>query len=155
MMPDFLGWIADTVRSAWLTARNRPRVTCDNLTAYQPRWCPDWFLDDSGNEIASGIQIEVYVNFLLANEGPVDTSIKDIYIDIEHNRNKHDQLRCPLPVQKVEIAPRRTWGPKSIEFTGSIWDVDEPSHDWKAEFVVEPLAQRPIRRKIKLYFNSI
>jgi len=134
------------MRTVWLAARQRPSVTCDIRLTPQARWSPDWLQDDNGKELASGIQFEIAVNLLLANDGPVDTSMKDIYIELTYHRNKHIKLTSGLPVQEIAIAPRRSWGPKLISFSGSIWNIDKPPQDVKFQLVVEPLAQRPVRK---------
>ncbi len=134
-MFDLLGWLTDLIRCVWLAARQRPDVTCDIRLTPQAWWGPDWLQDDNGKELASGIQFEIEVNFLLANRGPVDTSIKDVYIELTYGRNRHAELTSGLPVQKIAIAPRRSWGPKSIKFYGSIWNIDKLPQDVKFQLV--------------------
>jgi len=50
------------------------------------------------------------------------------------------------------LEPRRIWGPEVIEFRGSLWDIEKPPEDLQAELIIEVVAQRSIKRKIKLYF---
>lgn len=154
-MFDLLARLTDIIRTVWLAARQRPSVTCDIRLTPQGWWGPDWLHDDKGKELASGIQFKIEVYFLLSNDGPVDTSIKDIYIELTYCQNKHIKLTSGLPVQTIVIAPRRSWGPKSISFYDSIWNIDNPPQDMKFQLVVEPLAQRPIRKSIYPIFDLI
>lgn len=55
-------------------------------------------------------------------------------------------------VHGVMLEPRRIWGPEVIEFRGSLWDIEKPPEDLQAELIIEVVAQRSIKRKIKLYF---
>jgi len=114
--------------------------------------------DHKGNEIAEGIRIEVTVGFLIANNGPVDTTIKDIYISIKYNKDKSGRLTSVAwqsakdIQQKAHIMPRGIWGPKYLEFCGCLWDVYERPKDIKAELIVEPVAQKPVKKNIELFF---
>jgi hypothetical protein len=160
----FLGRILDSFRFTYLAARNRPHVSCDNVSTFYPAlWGPDYFFDIDGKEIASGIEITVHVSFLLANHGPVKTGIKDIYIEVIHNKKKKGRLeyqpdtkdkRLHLnKVQDIQIGPREPWGPCTLRFSGSIWNIDEPTKDTKAKLVIEPMTQRPLKKNIGLHFK--
>jgi hypothetical protein len=151
---DLLRWLTDVAKAVWSATGQRPSVTCDIQYTLPARWSPDWFHDQNGKELATGIMFEADVNLLLSNHGSVDTSIKDIYINVRYSKNRNVKLTSSLPVQQVVISPRRNWGPKSIEFSGSIWGIDKPPDVLKAELVIEPLAQRPIRKQIELIFLS-
>lgn len=149
---DLLRWLTDVAKAVWSATGQRPRVTCDVQYVLPARWAPDWFYDQDGKELATGIMLEADVNFLLSNHGSVDTSIKDIYINVRYSKNKNVKLSSYLPVHKVVISPRRNWGPKSIKFYGSIWGIDKPPDVLRAELVIELLAQRPIIKQIELIF---
>jgi hypothetical protein len=158
-MIDLVRSIISALHAGWVYFRNRPNVTCDIRSVNKARWEPDWIYDEEGNEIASGIRIEVVVSFLLANEGPVDTTIKDIHINIKRGRNVECRLQDSLArhlddtAQKtIEIGPRKAWGPTALRFSGSWWDVHEPTQDLSAELIVEAVAQQSVSKKIKLYF---
>jgi len=146
-----LGQFANTIRLVWQAIKNRPQVTCDIHGVYGSRWCLDYLPEElGGNE---GILIEVPVEFLLANNGPADTTIKDVYINVRYARIKPVRF-APLPqhkIQGVEIGPRKIWGPHMVTFSGSLWNITEPPKDSRAELVVEPVAQQPVRRQIKLF----
>jgi hypothetical protein len=154
-MFDLLGWLTDLIRRVWLAAMQRPDVRCDIRFTPQARWTPDWWHDDKGKDLASGIQFEISINFLLANHGPVNTSLQNLYIELTYHRNRHAKLASGLLVQEIEIAPRRSWGPKSVSFSGSIWNIDKPPQDMKFQLIVEPLGQRPVRKSIYPLFDLI
>ncbi|MBM3173110.1 MAG: hypothetical protein FJ022_03610 [Chloroflexi bacterium] len=151
---DFLRWLTDVAKAVWSATGQRPSVTCDIQYTLPARWGPDWFHDQDGKELATGIMLEADINLLLSNHGSVDTSIKDIYITVRYSKNSSVKLTSGLPVQKVVISPRRNWGPKQITFYGSIWGIDKPPDFLRAELVINPLAQRPIRKQIELIFLS-
>ena len=142
----------------WLTLNKRPKVTCDIRSVYSARWHPESMHDYKGTIIGEGIRIYVIVGFLIANNGPVDTTIKDIYVDIKYNKEKSGRLisvawqSAKDVQQKAHIMPRGTWGPKQWEFEGSLWDGHVLPKNMKAELVVEPVAQRPVRREFTLFF---
>ncbi len=147
------GFVLGALRAIWLAVRNRPQVICDIRGVFQPRWHPDWLYDDSGKVVAEGTQISVGIEFLLANNGPVDTMIKDIYIRVKW---KNEQYRLePLlrkSAIKPEIGPRKVWGPETVEFVGTVWGMEKPPKNLKGELLVEPVAQHSLRRTIKLSF---
>ena len=158
---DFFKLIIDVIKAGYQAATKIPRVTCDVRGVYKARWSPDYFPNESGDTIAEGIEIDTKVEILLDNKGSVDTTLKDAYVVVrshkkvlgrlEHhllNRTKeYDQRR----IHGIVIEPRRIWGPETIQFRGSLWDIKKPPEDLEAELVIEVVAQRPIRRKINLY----
>jgi len=132
--------------------QHKPQVTCDICGVYKAHWGPDYFPDELG--VVEGIEIRVPVNFLLANNGSVGTTIKNAYIKVRYARNKSTILSnagIRVKLQVIEIGPRKTLGPYMVKFSGSLWDVYEPPKDLRAELIVEPVAQRPIRRPINLF----
>ena len=145
-MWDSLWRIGDILRAVYLAARDRPQVTVDELGICQARWCPGCLSDEKGDVIAEGIDIEADIEFLLANNGPVDTSIKSIYLDIKYGKNQHCRLEhSPFypqeryfsrKVQEIEIKPRKIWGPSRLKFSGSIWNVEGPPQGLKCQLVV-------------------
>lgn len=168
-MTDLFGLIADIFKAAYLAARNRPQVTCDLHGVFKARWYADYIHDDEGRIIAEGIRIELAIKILLANNGPVDTTLKDAYVVIKHDRKELCRLSHSLDryhikvsgkdryfdtskIYGTKIKSRDTWGPHRLEFGGNIWKVKELPQDLKAELIIEPVAQRPVRKKILLHF---
>lgn len=157
-MADLFGLIADIFKAGYLAARNRPQVTCDVYYVSKARWYPDFIPDEHGSVIAEGITIELVVAFLLSNNGPVDTTLKDAYVVIKHNKKELGRLTHIRShfymgkIHEIEIGPRKAWGNLWLKLCGFFEDITEPSKDLKAELVIEPVAQRPVRKKIHLYF---
>ena len=157
-MLDFFRLIVDIFRAAYLAARNRPDVTCDEYYVSKAVWYPDSISDEHGNVIAEGITIELVVAFLLANNGPVDTTLKDAYVVIKHDKKKlglltHIRSHYYMgKIHEIQIGPRKAWGNLWLKLAGFLEDVTEPPKDLKAELVVEPVAQRPVRKKVDLRF---
>ena len=150
----------DVVKAGYQAARKIPQVTCDVRGVYKARWSPDFFPDESGNTIAEGIEIYTKATILLANSGSVDTTVKDAYVVCRSGKKILGQLQCRLmtkesdygpPLSGVVIEPRRIWGPETISIKGSLWDINKPPKDLEAELVIEVVAQRSIKKKIKLY----
>ena len=148
-----LASLADKFLSFSQLLRHKPRVTCDIHGVFAGKWSPDFFPEEYGG--SEGIQINVPVSLLLANNGSVDTTIKDAYINVRYARNKPIRLTpietVHVKIQGAEIGPRKIWGPHMVTFIGSLWDIYEPPQDLRAELIVEPVAQKPIRRPIKLF----
>jgi hypothetical protein len=148
-------WLGDSLLRFYLILRNKPKIVCDHIHIQPARYTPDsvpesvYYTIDEAER--NGIAIECRVSFLLSNEGPVDTSIKAIYIDVKHSQGKHHHLNARLQEQ-IEIGPRKTWPAEWVEFNGTLWGVDDIPGDIEAELVVEPVAQKPVRRKINLWF---
>ena len=147
----------------WLNVNKRPKVTCDIREVDTARWTPDLWYDEGSDDVVEGIRIKVRVGFLIANNGPVDTTIKDIYIGVKYNKGKSGRLTSDdwqseqaeknILQQQTHIMPRGTWGPKELDFSGSLFDENELPMNIEAELVVEPVAHRPVRRKINLDFD--
>jgi hypothetical protein len=148
-------WLGDSLLRFYLILRNKPKIVCDHISAGPAEWSPDSVPEQVYNTISeeerSGIRIEVRVSFLLSNEGPVDTSIKAIYIDVKHSQGKHHHLSARLQHQ-IEIGSRKTWHAEWVEFSGTLWGGDELPKDIEATLVVEPVAHKPVRKKIHLWF---
>lgn len=159
---DIVKLIIDAIKAGYHAATNRPHVICDVLGVYKARWSPDFFPGENGNTVAEGIEINTKARIRLTNEGRVDTTLKDIHIIVRSGKAVLGQLPA-YPSRSVDkfhdksicgavIKPRRMWGPEVIEFRGSFWNIYELPPDLEAELVVEVVAQRPIKKKIKLYF---
>lgn len=163
-MWDLIRFVLDSLRNVYWVAINKPRISCSKVSSYYPAyWGPDCIWNDDGKEIASGIEIIVFVSFLLANEGPVETSIKDIYVEVVDGKRKgrleyRPDMKGKSPVinkiQDIQIGPRKTWGPYTLRFHGSIWGMDKTSKHTKARLIVEPVAQRRVEKKINLPFKE-
>jgi len=160
-MLDIFKLIMDVVKAGYQAARKIPQVTCDVRGVYKARWSPDFFPDENGDTIAKGIEISTQATILLANSGSVDTTVKDAYIVCRSGKKILGHLQCRFmtkesdygpPLSGVVIEPRRIWGPETISIRGSLWDINEPPTDLEAELVIEVVAQRSIKKKIKLYF---
>lgn len=158
---DIFKLIMDVVKAGYQAARKIPQVTCDVRSVYKARWSPDFFPDESGNTIAEGIEIYTKATILLANSGSVDTTVKDAYVVCRSAKKTLGQLQCRLmtkesdygpPLSGVVIAPRRIWGPETINIRGTLWNIGELPEDLETELVIEVVAQRPIKKKIKLHF---
>jgi len=149
-------WLVDSLLRLYLVLRNRPKIVCDHISTGPARWRPDYVPESVyytiSKEERSGVMIEVRVSFLLSNEGPVDTSIKAIYIDVKHSQGKHHHFNARLQEQ-IEIGPRKTWPVNFVEFSGTLWGVDDIPGDMEAELVVEPVAQKPVHKKLRLWFE--
>ena len=168
-MVDLFVLIANIFKAGYLVAINRPQVTCNLHGVFKTRWYPDYIPDEDGKTIAEGIRIELTIKFLLANNGPVDTTLKDTYVVIKHNRKELCRLKHSVDhyhmkmkdkdyyydvskIYRTQIKSRQTWGPEELKFEGNIWGMEEIPQDLKAELIIEPVAQRPVRKKITLYF---
>ncbi len=158
---DYLQLIVPSIRGVLKRLMNRPSVTCDVRGVYEAQWSPDFIPNEKGGTDAEGIEIRTKAIILLANSGPVDTTVKDAYIVCRSSKKILGQLQCRFmttssdygpPLSGVVIEPRRTWGPETISIRGTLWDIDEPPKDLGAELVMEVVAQRSIKKKIKLYF---
>lgn len=134
----------------------RPRINCDIRGVYNARWAPDYWSDENGSVKAEGIRIQAWMNILLDNSGELDTTLKDIYI-LCHSRGKEiGRQDCYYkhyqPLAGILIAPRRIWGPETIEIMGSLWNIIELPSALETKLVVEVVDQRPINKKIKIPF---
>jgi len=158
-MLDYIKSLVGILWNLWLTVNKRPKVTFDVLGVYRAQWLPDCEHDAEGNVIAEGIRVEAKVQLLLSNSGPVDTTLKGISIRFKYNDAKIGLLLWQHWKDKdiapgARIMPRGVWGPKYLDFSNVLWDVTELPKILEAELVVEPVAQRPVRRKIKLRFGE-
>lgn len=154
--------VISAVAGIYNIATKRPRVTCDVRGVYGAKWGPDYLPDESGKTVAEGIEIYTGVEILLANNGPVDTTLQDAYVVVKSHKKVLGHLRHYLLrgkhkhdesyIHGIVIEPRRIWGPEHLHFRGSMWGIEEPQKDWEAELVIEVVAQRPVKRKISLYF---
>ena len=117
--------------------------------------------NEKGETVDEGIEIYTKASILLANSGSVDTTVKDAYIVCRTGKKILGQLQCRFmtkgsdygpPLSGVVIEPRRIWGPETISIRGTLWDTNELPKDLEAELVIEVVAQRSIKKKIKLYF---
>ena len=157
-MTNLFGLIADIFKAAYLAARNRPQVTCDVHHIFEARWGPDYFHNDDGEIIAEGIRLELTIAFLLANNGPVDTMLKDAYIVIRRDKKELGRLThfrskyWKGKIHEIQIGPRKVWGPEYLHFGGFLEGVTKVTKDLKAKLIIEPVAQHPLSKKIHLYF---
>lgn len=142
--------VLPSFRCVWAALRNRLQVTGDTRRL-KAKWWPDYLSLDAEHSI-SGIKIRIAGSFTLANNGPVDTGIKDVYMKITHGRKNPYRLECfpSHEIEGIKIGPRDVWRSRSVEFDGFIPEIDEPPKSLKCEFVVEAAAQRPFRKNIKL-----
>jgi hypothetical protein len=154
----FFKLVADICRAAYLAVRNRPGVTCDKISAYKAIWYPDSIPDEQGNVVAEGIAIELVVSFMLTNNGPVDTTLKDTYVVVKHGKKKLGRLTHISSqyymghIHEIQIEPRKAWGYLWLKLYGFLEGITEPPEDLKAELVIEVVAQQPVKKKINLYF---
>jgi len=157
-MIDLFILIANILRAAYLAAINRPQVTCDLHGVFKARWYPDYIPDEDGKTIAEGIRIELTIKFLLANNGPVDTMLKDAYIVIRRDKKELGRLThfrskyWKGKIHEIQIRPRKVWGPEYLHFGGFLESVTKVTKDLKAKLIIEPVAQHPLSKKIHLYF---
>jgi hypothetical protein len=138
-------------RHIWAALANRPQVTGDtkHLTA---QWWPESHSLD-GERLTSGIKICITCKFTLANDGPVATGIKDVYMEITHGRKNIYRLECYTPEsieEGIRIEPTDVWRSEGVGFSGFIPEIDEPPKSLKCKFVVEAAGQRPFRKNLKL-----
>jgi len=137
------------LRHTWAALTNRPQVTGD-IRRLKAKWWPAHLSLDAERSI-SGIKIRIAGSFTLANNGPVDTSIKDVYMEITHGRKNLYRLECfSSRIEGIRIGPRDVWRSGSVEFVGFIPEIDEPPKSLKCKFVVEAAGQRPFRKNLKL-----
>ena len=142
--------LLERIERIWVRIRNEPHVTGD-AKRLKAKWWPDSLsLDDEHS--TSGIKIRIATSFTLANDGPVDTSIKDIYMEIIHGRKNLCRLEChPADrIKGITIDRRRVWESDHVEFDGFIPEIDEPPKSLKCKFVVEAAGQGPFRKNLKL-----
>jgi len=134
----------------WATLTGRPQVTGD-IKRLKANWWPDYLSLDAKRSI-SGIAIRIAGNFTLVNNGPVDTAIKDVYIELTHGRKNLGRLEChPADrIEKISIGPRDVWKSGYVEFEKFIPRMDRPHKDLKCKFVVEAAGQRPFHKNLKL-----
>jgi len=157
-MIDYVRLVLSAFRQAWLVLRNRPNVTCDIRHVSGWKWYPDSVHDDQGKVIAEGIHIQGSIEFILANEGPVNTTIKGIHVEVKQRRDipcrlNYESLCVDERIEnRIMIGARGTWGPISLQFGGFWLGVYELAEHPNAELVVEPVAQQPIRTKAYLHF---
>ena len=141
----------------YLTVKKRPKITCDIRYSCQAQWYPDFWAPEG--ELLEGISIKVIVPFLIANNGPVDTTIKNIYVSLKYDEDKSVSLFAQDSdiykdkEQPTQIMPRSIWGVTKLEFSLFLANVHELPANIEAELVIEPVAHRPVRRKINLHFN--
>jgi len=164
MILDIAKVAVDVFKAGYNTATNRPQITCDVHGVYAARWCLDHMPDGKGGSDAEGMLIETGATILLANSGRVDTTVKDVYVICRSGKKVLGKLRCEWQVTRMEydlqplsgviVEPRRVWGPNRIKIQGTLWNIRELPKDLKAELVVDVVAQRPIKRSIKLYLRS-
>lgn len=138
------------LRHTWAALTNRPQVTGDTKRL-KAMWWPDYLSLDAKWAI-SGITISIAGNFTLVNNGPVDTSIKDVYVEITHGRKNLRRLECSPRdrIEKIRIGPRDVWKSGPVEFEGFISGIDKSPKSLKCKFVVEAAGQRPFRKNLKL-----
>ncbi len=157
---DVIKLLFDFLGRFYRIVTNRPKIICDKVytspARYQPDSVPEWLRNGSDNEETSGVEILCSVSFLLSNEGAVDTSIKDIYIDVKYidpkrSQERHGRLACVLQ-KGVVIGPRRTWSGGG-EVCGTLRGVDELPKNMETTLVIEPVSQKPVRKKIRLWFE--
>jgi len=151
--------LVDVVKAGYQVATKMPRITCNIRSVYNARWSPDFFSDEHGNVEGEGIRIEACISILLDNSGGADTTLKDIYVVCKSHRKQLGRLSCYAIAKDknrqlagIIVEPRRIWGPETLEIVGSLWDIDRPPKDLEATLVVEVVAQRPVKKKIKFYF---
>ena len=155
---DFFKWIADILQKVYLAARNRPQVTCDlHVRLFELVRCyPVYGSDEDGKNVVDGITIVLHIKFLLANNGPVDTTLKDIYVLIKHNKKElcrlHPSLGLGEEIRGNKIEARGIWGPRRVKFEGTIWGIEELPQGLKTKLIIQPVAQRPVRKKLPRYF---
>jgi hypothetical protein len=137
------------LRHIWAALTGRPQVTGD-IKRLKAKWWPDYFSLDAEHS-SSGIKIRIAGRFTLANNGRVDTVIKDVYMEIIHGRKNLYRLECFSPsIERIRMGPRDVWRSGSVEFDGFIPGIDEPPKSLKCKFVVEAAGQRPFRKNLKL-----
>ena len=154
----------DSIKSAigllwnlWAIVNNRPRVTFDVLSVYRAEWYPDWMHDEKGNVIGEGIGINCKFEVIVSNHGPVDTTLKDIHVHLKYDDAKTGRLLWQHRKDKdiapgARVMPRSVWGPHHLYFNVTLWNVTELPQITEAELVIEPVAHKPVRRKVKLWF---
>jgi hypothetical protein len=161
---DPLKLIVDVIKAGYQAATKMPRITCDIRGMYASRYGPDYLPSLSGNDIeAEGIEIETHIEILLSNSGGVDTTLKDIYVLCNSRGKKLGRLSCYFREAQdkfydrdfagIVIEPRRIWGPKTLKIQGSLWNIDKPPKNMKATLVVEVVSQRPIKKRVKFFFD--
>ena len=138
------------LRYIWAVLANKPQVTGDTKRL-KAMWWPDYLSLDAKWAI-SGITISITGNFTLVNNGPVDTGIKDVYVEITHGRKNLYRLECypPHRIEKIRIGSRDVWKSGYVEFEKFVPRTDRPHKDFKCKFVVEAAGQRPFRKNIKI-----
>ena len=157
---DALKLIFDLFYRFYRIVTNRPKIICDEVYTSPARWKPDYIPEclrnGSANEETSGVEILCNVSFSLSNEGAVDTSIKDIYIDVKYvdpkrSQERHSRLDCAFQ-KGVVVGPRRTWSGGAV-VCGTLWGVDELPKNMETTLVIEPVSQKPVCKKIRLWFE--
>lgn len=151
-----LGALVDIVKLAWSVIANRPRLRLEVVDCSPFRWTPR----------GKGLSIWVEVEILLTNSGPVETTVKDAFIEVyqsieTYRRGKIqcrlDELRFDtmevraglLELRGSSIGPRKMWGPKRVVFKG-FWEVDTLPETWYARLIVEPIGQGRLEERFKL-----
>jgi len=160
---DPVSQIVDIAKIAYQAASKMPQVQCDVRHLYNLRRSPDYMPEEiTDGATVEGIRIEAYIEILLSNAGAADTSLKDIYVECKRGRNKLGRLDCHYVKSAYVtddgkfagqiIEPRRTWGPQVLQIVGTLWNINELPTDMKTTLVIEVVAQRSIKKKIKLHF---
>lgn len=141
--------LLERIRHMWVRVWNKPDVTGDTKRLKAKWWPASLSLDDEHS--TSGIKIRIACSFTLVNHGPVDTNIKDVYMEITHGRKNLCRLECYSPsIEKIWIDRRGVWPSDRVEFDGFIPEIDEPPKSLKCKFVVEATGQGPFRKNLKL-----
>ena len=117
--------IYNLFKNIWSYIQNKPRVSCEvTYWEYGMRWYPDYCLLYNEKERIEGITIELRLSLLFANDGPVNTSIKSVFIRVLQNNKSLGELYPEIkpkgnkPVQTLEIAARAVQKVDSVVFRG-------------------------------------
>lgn len=151
-----LGWLVDMAKLAWSVIANRPRLRLEIVDCSPFRWTP----------MGEGLCIFVEVEILLTNSGPVDTTVKDAFIEvyqsIETYRSRKTQCRLDeirfdrmhvragsRELRGSSIGPRSVWGPERVVFEG-FWELDTLPERWYARLTVEPIGQGHLEERFEV-----